>query len=188
MEEQTKGQKYWSLFLDLAQTIVIFLALYAVIHWFLFRPFQVSGSSMYPFLHDKEYLITSIIGLRLSEPKLGDIIVFKAPNDPNRDFVKRVIGTPGDTVSIREGKVYRNNQLLDESEYLDNSVITTGSAFLGEEESITVPEDNFFVMGDNRSFSSDSREWGFVPKKNIVGESILIYLPLNRAGFIQNPF
>ncbi len=143
---------------------------------------------MYPNFMDREYLIANVIGLRLSDPKLGDVVVFKAPNDPEKDYIKRVIGVPGDSVGIQDGKVLLNGKILDESAYLKPDVVTKGSAFLRDDQTVVVPEGNFFVMGDNRGFSSDSREWGFVPKKNILGKSLLIYLPLNKAGVISNPY
>lgn len=143
---------------------------------------------MYPNLHDSEYLITNVIGQRLGNPQLGDIIVFKAPNEPDKDFIKRVIGVDGDTVSLNDGQVYLNGELLDESAYLKPEVKTYGGSFLTEGESVTVPPGYFFVLGDNRSYSSDSREWGFVPKENIIGASIFIYWPINNAGAIKNPY
>ncbi len=181
-------RKVYFFFLDIAQTLILAAAAFVVVYMFLFRPFEVKGESMYPNFHDSEYLITNLIGARLSDPKLGDVIVFKAPNEPEKDFIKRVIGIPGDTVSIQDGKIYLNNSLLDESKYLKSSVKTYGGSFLKEGEEVIVPEGYFFVLGDNRSYSSDSREWGFVPKKNIIGNSIFVYWPLRNAGVIKNPY
>lgn len=178
---------YYSL-LDVAQTIILVLSGFVVVYFFLFKPFQVKGESMFPNFHDNEYLITNLIGLRFNEPKLGDVIVFKAPTDPEKDFIKRVIGVSGDTVSLQDGKVYLNNNLLDESKYLKSSVITAGGSFLSDGESVTVPQGQFFVLGDNRCCSSDSREWGFVPRKNFIGDSIFIYWPIGAAGVIKNPY
>lgn len=181
-------RKGYFFLLDIAQTLVLAIAAFVVVYMFLFRPFQVSGESMHPNLQDKEYLITNVISLRFGNPQLGDIVVFKAPSEPDRDFIKRVIGVSGDTISIKEGKVYLNGKLLDESKYLKETVYTQGQSFLREDEEVTVPPGSFFVLGDNRSYSSDSREWGFVPKKNIVGTSFLIYLPVEKVGFIKNPY
>lgn len=185
MEFLRKGYYY---LLDIAQTIILVLSGFVVVYFFLFKPFQVKGESMFPNFHDNEYLITNLIGLRFNEPKLGDVIVFKAPTDPEKDFIKRVIGVPGDTVSLQDGKVYLNNNLLDESKYLKSSVITAGGSFLSDGESVTVPQGQFFVLGDNRCCSSDSREWGFVPRKNVIGDSIFIYWPPSSAGVIKNPY
>jgi signal peptidase I len=181
-------RKGYFFLLDIAQTLILAAAAFVVVYMFLFRPFEVKGDSMYPNLHDSEYLITNLIGMRFGDPGLGDVVVFKAPNDPEKDFIKRIIGVPGDTISLKEGMVYVNNQLLDESDYLASTVKTYGGSFLKEEEQVTVPPGHFFVLGDNRSYSSDSREWGFVPKKNIIGKSFFIYWPVANAGRIQNPY
>jgi|SRR3989344_3852607 len=181
-------RKAYFFLLDILQTLILAAAAFVVVYMFLFRPFEVKGESMYPNLFDKEYLITNIISLRLWEPKLGDVVVFKAPNDPDKDFIKRVIGASGDRISIQDGKVYLNGKLLDETKYLNESVKTYGGSFLKEGQSLTVPQGYFFVLGDNRSYSSDSREWGFVPKKNIIGVSFFVYWPLNSLGIIKNPY
>lgn len=142
---------------------------------------------MYPNFHDKEYVLTNLITLRFGQPTRGDVIVFKAPPDPDKDFIKRVIGLPGDTVMVKDGQVYVNGQLYDESSYLNSDVKTYGGAFLRDGDTITVPSGEYFVMGDNRPYSSDSREWGFVPAGNIIGKSFLIYWPMNEVRIIENP-
>ena len=142
---------------------------------------------MYPNFHDQEYVLTNLITLRFGNPVQGDVIVFKAPPDPEKDFIKRVVGLPGDTVMLKDGKVYVNGQLYDESSYLNPSVQTYGGTFLRDNDTITVPANEYFVMGDNRPYSSDSREWGFVPQGNIVGKSIFVYWPLNEMRGVSNP-
>lgn len=181
-------RKAYFFLLDILQTLILAAAAFVVVYMFLFRPFEVKGESMFPNLHDSQYLITNIISLKLGNPKLGDVIVFKAPNTPEKDFIKRVIGIKGDKVSIKDGQVYLNDKLLDESKYLDDSVKTYGGSFIKEGQTVTVPDGYFFVLGDNRSYSSDSREWGFVSKKNIIGSSFFIYWPVNGAGVIKNPY
>ncbi len=181
-------RKAYFFLLDILQTLILAAAAFVVVYMFLFRPFEVKGDSMYPNLHDSQYLITNIISLRLGDPKLGDVVVFKAPNELEKDFIKRVIGVAGDQVSIVDGQVHLNGSPLDESKYLDISVKTYGGSFLKEGQTVTVPQGYFFVLGDNRSYSSDSREWGFVPKKNIIGISFFIYWPVNSAGKIDNPY
>src|SRR3989344_2257067 len=106
-------RKAYFFLLDILQTLILAAA-----------AFEVKGESMYPNLHDSEYLITNLIGLKLSDPKLGDVIVFKAPNEVERDFIKRVIGIAGDRISVRDGQVYLNQEQLDESKYLKPSVKT----------------------------------------------------------------
>ena len=143
---------------------------------------------MYPNFQNKEYILTNIIGLRFAKPRLGDVIVFKAPKDTEKDFIKRVIGVPGDAISLQNGSVYLNGKLLDENAYLSGLVKTFGGIFLKEDNSITVPAKNYFVLGDNRPYSSDSREWGFLPENNIIGESFFAYWPPNLLGAIKNPY
>lgn len=108
-------RKIYAFLIDSVQTFLIAAAVFLVIYAFLFRPFEVNGDSMYPNFHDKEYVITNLIGLRFQAPKLGDVMVFKAPPDPSKDYIKRVIGLPGDMVSVKDGNVYLNDKLFDES-------------------------------------------------------------------------
>jgi signal peptidase I len=181
-------RKVYAFLVDTVQSLLLVFAVFLVIYVFLFRPFQVSGNSMYPNFLDKEYILTNIISLKMGSPKLGDVVVFKAPPDPERDYIKRVIGIPGDVVMIKDGEVYVNDRLLDQSEYLSPTVKTYGGSFLRENTSVTVLPDTYFVLGDNRSGSSDSREWGFVPKKSIIGKSSFVYWPFNKMGLVENPY
>lgn len=156
---------------------------------------------MYPNFHDGSFVLTNVLSIRLTNPRLGDIIVFKAPRDSEKAFIKRAIGVPGDTVKVQDGNVYLNGRLLDESAYLKPSVKTYPGAFLTEGQTVTVPSNSFLVLGDNRSFSSDSREWGFVKKDNcsfsfsdllsgckIAGYSFFVYWPVSEMKLIKNPF
>jgi len=183
-------RKIYAFLLDTIQTLLLVFAVFLVIYYFLFRPFQVSGNSMYPTFFDKQYILTNIIALKFGKPQIGDVIVFKSPPDPEKDYIKRVIGTPGDTVMIKDGDVYVNGALLDQSAYLKPTVKTYGGAFLRENVPVTVPPDSYFVLGDNRSGSSDSREWGFVLDKNnnIIGKSFFVYWPLNKMEIVKNPY
>lgn len=181
-------RKIYSFLIDTAQTVLLAASVFIVVYIFLFRPYQVSGASMYPNFEDKEYVLTNIIALRFEKPKLGDVVVFKAPADPEKDFIKRVIGAPGDTVSIKEGDVYLNDQKLDQSKFLSPDVKTYGGSFIKDRQSITVPQDSYVVLGDNRGGSSDSREWGLIKMSDIIGTSFFVYLPFNRIRIIKNPY
>jgi len=143
---------------------------------------------MYPTFHDKEHILTDLISLRFGLPERGDVIVFKAPPDPEKDFIKRIIGIPGDSVSLKNGDVYVNGTLLDESVYLKPDVKTYGGNFLGDGEVVNVPQKSYFVMGDNRSNSSDSRAWGFINVTDIIGRSLVVYWPPDKVKTIKNPF
>ena len=131
---------------------------------------------MQPNFPDAEYLLTDKVTYRFKSPQRGDVIVFEAPVANGDEYIKRIIGLPGETVSVRGGKVYVNDTLLNES-YLAASVYTTGGMFLEDGASMVVPENNFFVLGDNRPYSSDSRTWGFVKKSEITGRAWLVYWP-----------
>lgn len=182
------AKKIYSFFLDTMQTILLAASIFLVIYIFIMRPFQVSGESMFPTFKNKEYILTSLIGLRFGAPHRGDVIVFKAPKDIEKDFIKRIMGEPGDTIQVKDGYVYVNGVLLDESIYLGSDVRTYGGSFLKDGESVVVPEENYLVMGDNRMYSSDSREWGFLSKKDIIGISFYVYWPVNTMRSVKNPF
>jgi len=181
-------RKIYLFLVDTIESILIAASIFLVIYIFLFRPFQVTGESMYPNFKDKEYVLTNLITLRFHNPVRGDVIVFRAPIAPDKDFIKRVIGVTGDTVMVKDGTVYVNGQQLDESPYLKPDVKTYGGSFLHDGEPKTVPEGEYFVMGDNRPYSSDSREWGYVPQKSIIGKSFFSYWPVQTMRIIKNPF
>lgn len=180
-------RKIYYFLIDTIQSLLLAASVFLVIYVFLFRPFQVNGQSMYPNFEDKQHVITDLISYRFNEPKRGDVIVFKAPPDPEKDYIKRIIGIPGDIVSIKNGLVYVNNQLSPENSYLDSSVKTYGGSFLKDGGEVIVPQGNYFVVGDNRPASSDSREWGFVEKSEIIGRSLFIYWPFDKMQLIKNP-
>jgi signal peptidase I len=111
-------------------------------------------------------------------PERGDVVVFRYPRDPSRDFIKRIIGVPGDTVSIANGVVSVNGTVLEEN-YINGGANT-------DMETKVVPEGSYFVMGDNRPNSSDSRNWGFVPEENIIGKAMFSYWPMSELGGVGN--
>jgi len=181
-------RKIYSFLIDIIQSLLVAAAIFLVIYIFIARPFQVNGESMFPNFEDKEYVLTNLISERFANPKKGDVIVFKAPLDPEKDYIKRVIGVPGDKVMVKDGKVYLNGQMLDESSYINPSVKTFGGSFMAEGVEITVPKDSFFVLGDNRQYSSDSREWGYVSKSLIIGDSLFVYWPPGKMRGVKNPY
>jgi signal peptidase I len=192
-------RKIYAFLLDSVQTFLIAAAVFLFIYALLFRPFEVKGDSMFPNFHDGEYVITNLIGFEdlkfyhatFGTLKLGDVVVFNAPpatQNTDKDYIKRVIGVPGDTVSVKDGSVYLNGKLLDESVYLKPDVKTYGGAFLTDGNSVKVPDNQYFVMGDNRMYSSDSREWGFVSRDEMVGESLFVYWPITQIRLVKNPY
>jgi signal peptidase I len=173
--------KIFSIIWEGVEALVFAAAIFVVCYLFLFQPNQVSGNSMSPTFHDKEYILTDKITYRFNDPRRGDVVVFKSPKNPDVDFIKRIIAIPGDTVSVRNGRVYVNDEELPEK-YLADRMFTPGSYFLREGGSVTVPEGSLFVMGDNRTGSSDSREWGPVKKEEIIGRVFFRYFPFDRLG------
>ena len=171
-------------FLDILEVVVFAVAIFLFVYLLVLQPHKIKGGSMLPNFPDGEFLLTDKVTYRLGEPKRGDVIVFKPPLSEDDEFIKRIIGLPGERVSLRNNKVYINGKLLTE-EYLDPSLLTTGGNFLSEGGEVVVPLGSYFVMGDNRSHSSDSRAWGFVPKARITGRAWVIYWPLANAGVLE---
>lgn len=146
-----------------------------IIRFFLFQPFVVEGSSMEPNFHHGEYLFIEKVSYRLHEPARGDVIVFRYPNNPTINYIKRIIALPDETVRIEGGNVFINSQKLSEP-YLTKGVPTIINRNPNATFEVTIPPDKFFVMGDNRDHSSDSRDGWLLPNNYIVGRSaITIY-------------
>lgn len=165
-------------FREIAETVLIAVVLAFVIRGFVVETFVVFGPSMEPTLYDAERLFVNKISYKLHPPHRHDIIIFAYPRDPQRDFVKRVIGLPGEALEIRDGRVYINGEFLEESYVaFPDHHSTTGP--------ITVPEGHVFVLGDNRRNSEDSRYFGAVPLANIRGKAFLLYWPLRRFGLAR---
>jgi signal peptidase I len=146
---------------------------------FVIQPVKVEGTSMQPRLVDQERIFVNRFIYRFSEIHRGDIVVFWYPRDRSKSFIKRVMGVPGDEVEIRRGSVYLNGRKLDEP-YLDPQFCDHDS--LGRR---IVPPDQYFVLGDHRSSSNDSRNWGFVPRELIYGKAVFRYWPISRAGRVE---
>lgn len=176
-------------FLDSAQTILFFAAILLMVYMFVIQPHQVDGLSMYPTFHHQEWLLSYLVDAKLRNFKRGDVVVFHAPDEEDKLYIKRIIGLPGDTVRLENGGVYLNGGKLDESAYLDSSVSTFGGSTVAEGKEVTVPEDQLFVMGDNRSYSLDSRAWGFLPYNKLIGRSVIRIWPINTLKVIKrNPY
>lgn len=173
----------WLFFLDFIETIVVSLAIFAIVYIFLFQPHQVEGNSMLPNFHNGEYILTDKVSYRLHEPRRGDVVVFHSPQDETVDFIKRVIAVPGDIVMVEDGYVHLNGQKLEESFINEPGEVLNGRT-MREGEEVDVPEGRYVVMGDNRMHSSDSREWGFVTLEQIVGRAFFRYWPVQAFGVV----
>ncbi len=173
-------------FLDVIEVVVLAVAIFLITYLLILQPHKIKGISMEPNFPNGEYLLTDKVSYRFGEPKRGDIIVFKAPSQPDEEFIKRIIGLPGEKISIKNGRIYINGILLEEK-YLASDIYTSAGSFLTENNSVTISANEYFVLGDNRDHSSDSRAWGFVPKKSIVGRAWLVYWPPKSAGVVRRP-
>lgn len=175
-ETQPQDNSVRNFFLDVLETVVISVLLFLAINAVSAR-IRVDGSSMVPTFHDGEFVIVEKVSYRFSDPQHGDIVVFHFPRDPEQEYIKRVIGLPGDQVSIREGQVFLNGVLLEEP-YI--------AAAPRYELDVVVPPGELYVLGDNRNNSSDSHDWGTVPLEYVVGKAVFVYWPLNVAGMVQS--
>ncbi len=162
---------------DTVETILLALILFLAINALSARV-RVENVSMKPTLEPGQFLLVNRVSYKLGKPHIGDIIVFHAPGVSDQDYIKRVIGLPGDEVHVENGTVFINNQPLYEP-YISEMPNYTGSW--------TVPDTEYFVLGDNRNNSSDSHLWGFVPENDIVGRALLIYWPFTDFALLRSP-
>lgn len=168
---------------EITKIVLIALIIVLPIRYFLFQPFFVDGQSMDPNFEDGDYLIVDELSYRLRDPSRGEVIVFNYPKDPSQRYIKRIIGLPGETIEISNGNIYitKTERIeLDESEYL-SSIFTTGTI------NLNLGEKEYFVLGDNRSASSDSRRWGILPRENIIGRALFRAWPIDSLSKISAP-
>lgn len=176
-----------------------------IIRFYIVQPFSISGSSMEPTFHDKEYILVNELSYLLGSPKRGDVVIFRHPTPacnefidksylnqvffqgPCSNYIKRVVATPGETIIIRDGKVtvktVEGEELVLDEEYILSNIPTLGN------QTITLKDDEYYVLGDNRNpnASSDSREWGVLPESHILGKALVVLLPPDNFGFVTKP-
>lgn len=174
--------------LEFVQSIVLALSVFVILYLFVAQPNEVKGNSMLPNFTNGEYLLTDKLSYQFGEPKRGDVIVFKAPaSEPcaadECEYIKRVMGVPGDKVMVKDGKVYLNGSLIDET-FLPDDFVTEPGDFCAEGEEKTVPEGYYLPMGDNRSHSRDGREFGPIKKETIVGRAFFVYWPFSGVRLV----
>ncbi len=178
-------KKAYFKFLDVSQSILFVASFFLVLYIFVVQPHQVSGSSMYPTFKDQQIMLSYLLDVQFHTLRRGDVVVFHSPVESDKLYIKRVIGLEGDSVSVHDGSVYVNGTKLDESSYLKPDVVTYGGSFLKDGDVVTVPPGSYFVMGDNRPFSSDSRAWGFVTYGKLIGRSMARILPPNTFTIVK---
>lgn len=174
MESEQPQPKTSSALRELLETLVLTVVTYLLVRTFLFETYRVVGQSMEHTLEQDQRLIVSKLSYRLHEPQRGDIVVFRDPQDSGRNLIKRIIGLPGEILEIRGGQVYINGLPIEEP-YL-------GSNGAFSEPQIPIPGGFYFVMGDNRNNSSDSRSWGLLDADKIVGKAAFTYWPVRLWG------
>jgi signal peptidase I len=171
---------------DFLQGIVVFLAMLVMVYLFIMAPQEINGASMEPNFHNGEYILTNKVLYKFREPQRGDVVIFKSPRNKEIDYIKRVIGLPGETVRLEKSSYYVNDKKVEEP-YLDPQAITYGGSYLQEGQEVTILPGTYFVSGDNRQHSSDSREFGPIPKDDFIGVAFLRYFPFNQAGLLPKP-
>lgn len=174
-EANTGGTSAFRILLEVVQTLALAIVLYFLIDFVVARV-RVENISMLPTLQPGEFVLVNKMAYKLGEFQRGDIVVFHYSEQ--EDYIKRVIGIPGDIIEIDTGQVRVNGQILDEP------YISAAPQYLGAWE---VPEDSLFVLGDNRNQSSDSHRWGFVSEQSVVGEALVVYWPLSEVKLLSQP-
>lgn len=175
-QPKRKGSGCLGFLVDILETLILSLVLFVSINIISAR-IRVDGDSMLPTMVSGEYVVINRLSYRFGSPQPGDIIVFHFPRDPKEEYIKRVIGLPGDIVEVMNGAVYINGQPLAEN-YLSVKMNYTGKW--------EVPAGQLFVLGDNRNNSSDSHDWGTVPMDYVVGKAVLVYWPPPSWGLIDH--
>lgn len=179
-------KRFINFIMSILETVVFIGSLFIVVYLFIMQPNQVKGASMEPTFSSGDYILTAKITYKLRSPERGDVVVFQSPKNPDIEYIKRVVGLPGDKILVKNNEVYINESMLNEH-YISAKTNLWEGGFLKEGQEMVVPENDIFVMGDNRPRSSDSREFGPISIDSIIGVVIYRYFPANKIGVIKNP-
>jgi len=178
-EDEQGEQRGARLLREILEVAILTLLLFIIVH-LVVQNYRVDGPSMQPTLHNHEYILVDKAQYVFSKPQRGDVVVFQYPRDPSEDFVKRIIGVPGDTVSVdANGQVTVDGVAINEPYVNDLTNPYQPNTWL-------LKPDQYFVLGDNRGDSSDSRDWGPVPLHDIIGKAALVYWPLDDAHLLKD--
>ncbi len=170
---------------EFIKTIAIIVLVAFLIRFYLIQPFVVDGSSMEPTFYNGDYLLVNKLSYRLHSPKRGDVIIFHPPNSPRLNYIKRIIALPGEQIQIKNGEIFINGAKLEEKYIPAEITLVRNSQAANLEQKLAANE--YFVLGDNRGHSSDSREWGNVPSTNIIGRAWVVVFPLPKFGLVFHP-
>lgn len=181
------GKSIVNFVMDILETIVFVGSLFIVVYLFVAQPNQVKGASMDPTFGSGDYIFTSKITYKMRSFQRGDVVVFKSPHNPDIEYIKRVIGIPGDMVMVKDNEVFVNGRQLTE-DYIAAKTNLWEGGFAKNGEAAKVEEGMLYVMGDNRPRSSDSREFGPITQESVIGQVFYRYFPPSKMGTITNPF
>lgn len=170
---------------EYAESLLIAAALALIIRSFIVTPFKIPTGSMEPTLMPGDKIFVNRFIYRFHPPRRGDVVVFRYPEDPKRDFIKRLVAFEGERVEITDGKLKIDGRRIDDPEIFQKTYYHNRGPYGMEDKSIVVPANSYFVLGDNSSSSRDSRYWGFVPQKFLLGEAFVIWWPPARIGRID---
>lgn len=173
--------------MEILETIVFVGTLFIVVYLFILQPNQVKGASMEPTFITEEYIFTSKVTYKFRPYERGDVVVFKSPKNPDIEYIKRVIGVPGDIVVVQDGEVFVNGIQLEEGYISSEKTPLWDTGYMKDGVPVSVPETTLLVMGDNRPRSSDSREFGPITMESVVGQVFYRYFPTDKMGVIENP-
>lgn len=181
-------KNFFNFCLEVTKIVLISLVIIIPIRHFIIQPFYVKGASMEPNFYDHEYLIIDEITYRFTEPKRGDIIVFRYPRNPQEFFIKRIIALPGEKIQIKDGNIYifngeNKDGFLLKEDYIANDIKTYSTM----EDVVGLDKDEFFVLGDNRNSSKDSRSFGPVNKSFVIGRVVFRGWPFDRVNLFEAP-
>ena len=178
------SEKIKRLIREYAESIVIALVLALVVRTFIVQAFKIPTGSMRPTLLEGDRILVNKFIYRFKQPEQGDVVVFKYPEDPRRDFIKRLVGKGEESVSIQRGRILVNGKEVTTDSFGERYYYNQG-LYGQEDNSQKIPKDHFFVLGDNSGSSRDSRFWGFVPRRYMIGKAFVVYWPLNRIRRIH---
>ena len=181
-------KNFFNFVFELLKIAIISLVIILPVRYFLIQPFYVKGASMEPNFHDREYLIIDEISYRFHNPQRGDIIVFRYPRNPQEYFIKRMIGLPGETIQIKDGKVIIYNDQNKDGKILNETYLPENlKTYSMSDEKIKLGNNEFFVLGDNRNSSKDSRSFGPVNESYLTGKVLFRGWPFNKVTLFETP-
>jgi signal peptidase I len=169
---------------EYVESIAIAFVLAMVVRTFIIQAFKIPTGSMRMTLIERDRILVNKFIYRFKEPRRGDMVVFRYPLEPKRDFIKRLVALPGETIEIKNGVLYADGKKIDSPPAIKQIYYYNRGKY-GNSPGTRVPEGYYFVLGDNSAYSQDSRYWGFVPRKYLLGKAIVIYWPIHRIGLIR---